>query len=302
MAGDWIKWSKGLTRKSEVIRMASAMHLPPAQIAGHLMEFWEWADDNSYINENGDGVVTLGSLQPETLDQILHAPGLSAALMEVGWLTSNNGILSLLNFGRHNGETAKTRALGKNRVEKCRAKKQHPSVTDVTEKALPEKRREESNTPQPPCGGQSEIELAALALFQRPEGTGLDQDERSIIGAAAPTKEEIDLMRRFRAAAPEGIKLRGALKPVFRHWKDEMDKARAWGQANKPKPSPLPPASRFEESFQAIRSGFDLRRDMAHIWNPDLELGLKGEIEKLPLDAWDEMSALLRKNCEEMIG
>jgi 3-polyprenyl-4-hydroxybenzoate decarboxylase len=59
----------------------------------------------------------------------------------VGWLDQDGHNLRLPNFGYHNGETAKQRALGKNRAEKARsnAKSNAASVT----KALPEKRREE---------------------------------------------------------------------------------------------------------------------------------------------------------------
>jgi hypothetical protein len=70
------------------------------------------------------------------LDRLTNCPGFADAHVSVGWLISRNGRLSVPNFDRHNGQTAKSRALTKDRVKRSR------NGTSVT-KALPEKRREE---------------------------------------------------------------------------------------------------------------------------------------------------------------
>jgi hypothetical protein len=46
MAGDWIKWSKGLAARREVVLLSSLLHRDRCEIAGRLMVLWEWLDDN----------------------------------------------------------------------------------------------------------------------------------------------------------------------------------------------------------------------------------------------------------------
>jgi hypothetical protein len=147
MAGDWIKWTKGLARRKEVIGIASRLGIAPAHAAGLCMVFWEWCDDNiSETNMRNDGYasVTLGTLQSCFLDAIVCVTGFAAAMIAEGWLVESDGILSIPNYDRHNSQTAKTRALTQIRMARSRAKKRYASsVTPVTQKAQPEKRRED---------------------------------------------------------------------------------------------------------------------------------------------------------------
>ena len=147
MAGDWIKWSKGLNKRREVLAVSSRLNTSPAHVAGLCMIFWEWLDDNvaeAQIDDNGNAVVTLGALQPSFIDAIVGVSGFAAALSAEGWLHQRSGSLVVPNYSRHNGQTAKDRALTAERVAKHRGKKCNgESVTPVTVAALPEKRREE---------------------------------------------------------------------------------------------------------------------------------------------------------------
>ena len=152
MAGEWIKWTKGLHRKREVLMIAARMSLPAAHVAGLCMVLWEWLDDNLSADqiENGNAHVTLGALQPEFLDALVGASGFAAALAAVGWMNVRSGSLVVPNYSRHNGQTAKDRALTAERVAKTRflgaSKCNARTVTNVTPPPLPEKRREEVNT------------------------------------------------------------------------------------------------------------------------------------------------------------
>jgi hypothetical protein len=72
-----------------------------------------------------------------------------------GWMADDGQSLTLPNFDRHNGKTAKTRAMTAKRVATHKAKSNAGSVTSSVSDALPreEKRREENiNTPLPPQG------------------------------------------------------------------------------------------------------------------------------------------------------
>ncbi len=47
MAGDWIPWCKGLSRKPEVLAIAKATGQNRRWVAAALMEFWEWVDEQT---------------------------------------------------------------------------------------------------------------------------------------------------------------------------------------------------------------------------------------------------------------
>lgn len=120
MAGDWLKWTKGLGRKPEVLRMADLLKLERRQMAGMLMEFWEWTDDNATVEKCGSGNIVVGALGVDFIDGIAGAAGFANALATVGWLRRQKGRLVFPNFGRHNGEPSKTRALTRDRAARYR--------------------------------------------------------------------------------------------------------------------------------------------------------------------------------------
>lgn len=133
MAGDWIKLEHATPDKPEVFRIAMDLGIPPEHVTGCLVRIWVWADVQTL---DGNGVCVTGV----TLDRIACYEGFAQAMQKVGWLIEKDGTYSFPNFDRHNGETAKTRALTAKRVAK------HRNAKSVTP-ALPreEKRREEVN-------------------------------------------------------------------------------------------------------------------------------------------------------------
>jgi hypothetical protein len=105
MAGDWIPWSKGLTRKPEVIAIASTVARDRRWVASVMMELWEWAD-----SESTDGFIPavaeaalLTALIPDTSAEFW------AAVESVGWLRFRNGGLEIPHFERWMGQSAKRR-------------------------------------------------------------------------------------------------------------------------------------------------------------------------------------------------
>jgi len=141
MAGDWIKWVKGLTFKPEIFIISKELNLTNDEVASKFMRLMEWIDDNS---ENGyvPGVTNV------TLDALLGCQGFAAALELSGWAAFDDEGIKFKNFKRYNGQTAKTRALTALRVQKKRSKSNKCNDSSVTESvttALPEKRREEKS-------------------------------------------------------------------------------------------------------------------------------------------------------------
>lgn len=156
MAGDWIKFDVTTPDKPEVVKMAAVLGVDQDAVVGKLLRVWVWADQNSITSNGGCNGVTVTSA---FLDRLTFCPGFTAAMRSVGWLVGEDGNLSLPNFERHNGKTAKERAVTNRRVAKSRSGKgsrNDDGVTDVTaaplQKPLPEKRerREEAVTPDTP--------------------------------------------------------------------------------------------------------------------------------------------------------
>jgi hypothetical protein len=140
MAGDWIKVQKDTPDKPEVLAIASRMNLDPDAVVGKLVRIWSWFDTHTV---DGNALSVTYAL----LDRLAGVTGFAEQMAFVGWLNQDGHVLSLPNFDYHNGETAKKRALGKNRQEKHRSNDEsnaNSNASSVT-KALPEKRREEKS-------------------------------------------------------------------------------------------------------------------------------------------------------------
>jgi hypothetical protein len=133
MAGDWIKMRCDLHDDPAVIGIAFEMGMDEADVVGRLHKIWCWADRQT-VDGNASSVTSA------FVDRLTHTPGFAKAMQNQGWLVVENGGIRIPNFNRHNGKSAKNRALGTIRQNAFRnANGNAPSVTS----ALPEKRREE---------------------------------------------------------------------------------------------------------------------------------------------------------------
>jgi hypothetical protein len=158
MAGDWIKWVKGLSRKSEVLSMALTLKTDRRIVASACMELWEWAD-----TETVDGHIR--GADYAFIDGLVAFPGFARAIESVGWLRSTEQGITLSRWDRHNGESAKKRAKDNDRKRSIRTNKQAVPEMSAFEadknRTREEKRREEkSKTKTPtkevsPQGGDS---------------------------------------------------------------------------------------------------------------------------------------------------
>lgn len=131
MAGDWIKFELATIDKPEVLLMADLLSLTSDDVVGKLLRVWGWFDQRS-VNGDAGGVTNVTLMK--FIDRHVGRQGFAACMKQVGWLTDDG----LPNFDRHNGESAKNRALTKKRMKKMRN-------ADVTQSSSPEKRREEIN-------------------------------------------------------------------------------------------------------------------------------------------------------------
>jgi hypothetical protein len=165
MAGDWIKFEISTSEKPEVWAMAQALGIDADAVVGKLLRVWAWFDQQtpdgnaasvtSALPSRYQGVTS--GVTKALLDRRVSVTGFCDAMISVGWMIESEGVVSLPNFDRHNGKTAKTRGLTAKRVASHKAKSNAGSVTSSVSDALPreEKRREEINTPLPPKGEPS---------------------------------------------------------------------------------------------------------------------------------------------------
>ena len=144
MAGNWIKFDTSTSDKPEVWAIAESLGIDPDAVVGKLLRVWAWFDDQT---EKGNAPIVTRAL----LDRKVGVTGFVTAMVQAGWMVETDGLLTLPNFDRHNGQTAKNRVLTAKRVathKKGNAEGNAKGNAPIVTRALPkeEKRREEKNT------------------------------------------------------------------------------------------------------------------------------------------------------------
>jgi len=145
MAGDWIKIRHALPRSGNVVRIMSACDADKLRTIGGLVSALLLFDEQT---DNGH----LSGYTLKVFDLEVGLPGLGAALCDpkVGWMEENEDGLTLLEWDKHNGASAKRRANDAERKRLDRLGIDRPqNVRNKTDKTRtvcgPEKRREEKN-------------------------------------------------------------------------------------------------------------------------------------------------------------
>lgn len=145
MAGDWIKMRVDLHTDPKVMRIACAVcahgvrgkmskSAQRCAVVGALHLVWCLFDTHSVDGQ-------LEGYTPEVVDEFVGISGFAAAMASVGWIDSTPKGLTMHNFKRHNGQSAKRRDMHSANVAAKRAcaSQAHIERTD----SAPEKRREE---------------------------------------------------------------------------------------------------------------------------------------------------------------
>lgn len=226
MAGDWIKWTKGLPDKPEVVRIAAALGLTREVAVCRLMRLWEWCDDNiadDAIRENGSAFVELSPSDGDNaafVDALVGTPNFANSLALVGWIRFRSGRIELPNFGRHNGETAKTRARNAKNQKRKRQQPDAPSpppvappVTGPPQQMSPsrgdipvtrgEERREDKTPPTPPAEPGGGAGGGGAAKPRKADRSALGGPDFDRFWAAYPRKvAKPDAARAFAKLAP----------------------------------------------------------------------------------------------------
>ena len=149
MAGDWIKFETSTSDKPEVWAMAQSLGIDADAVVGKLLRVWAWFDQQTQEgNAVGNGASVTSSVTKALLDRRVGVTGFCDSMILSGWMADDGQSLTLPNFDRHNGKTAKTRAMTAKRVATHKAKSNADSVTLSVSGALPreEKNREEKSS------------------------------------------------------------------------------------------------------------------------------------------------------------
>lgn len=141
MAGDWIKWVKGLPNRREVRVMSRALKLSPREVACICMEVWGWADD-----ETSDG--NIPGATAGDVDSIVNVPGFARAMcaQDVRWLIENDSGLSFPRWDKNNGDSAKKRAMEQRKKKRQRRLGKRKRVPKLSRKC-PDVCPDEKGTP-----------------------------------------------------------------------------------------------------------------------------------------------------------
>lgn len=127
MAGDWIKFEMATFEKPEVLEMSGALGISQEQVVGGLLRVWFWFDQNTI---NGHAACVTDVTLLSHLNRAVGVSQFAEAMLSTGWLVQKGDEISMPNFDRHNGKSAKNRALAYNRKRAERDKKVSRSERD----------------------------------------------------------------------------------------------------------------------------------------------------------------------------
>lgn len=111
----WIKIETGTPDKPELRAAARTCRTTPASAFLAFFRLWSYFDEHS---EDGH----IAGFAPQDADEIARLPGFGNALGSAGWLVFDNHGVTIANWDRHNGKSAKRRAIDteRKRLERAR--------------------------------------------------------------------------------------------------------------------------------------------------------------------------------------
>jgi hypothetical protein len=130
MSAEWIKVRVDLANDPAVIAIAAELQMDEDAVVGKLVKLWSWADQHT---TDGDA----RGVTPAWLERHVGVTGFAAAMASQGWLSIRSDGITFPNFDRHNGDSAKNRALTRDRNRTLRERRRETNE----EAGLPAPRR-----------------------------------------------------------------------------------------------------------------------------------------------------------------
>jgi len=228
MAGDWIKFELTTLDKPEVCQIADLADIDSDAVVGKLLRVWGWFDQQT---ENGNAP----SVSKRLLDRLVGVTGFCEHMKFVGWMTEEDGVISLPHFDRHNGKTAKNRLLTAKRVanhKAANAKGNAPIVSDALPKEDVEKSKsKEQKNPPTPKGEGDDLFARFWALYPRKVAKPQAEKAWAKLKVTADLFATIATALAKQVASPDWLKDNGQFIPHpatwlnGRRWEDEVKPA-----------------------------------------------------------------------------
>ncbi len=139
MAADWIKVEHGLPSKPEVMELADTLGVSDNEAVGLLIRFWLWVD----VNLSPFCPVVPGTMS--RIDRVVGVDGFATSMQSVGWLSINEGEVSIPNYDHHLSQSAKRRGVEarKKRLQRQNVSRSCPDNKGTKQGTREEKRRED---------------------------------------------------------------------------------------------------------------------------------------------------------------
>ena len=113
---NWIKVRSNLRTSPKVVIVASQLSVTPIPALGAICTAWMLADEHA--DEHG----LLKDIDLLTLDAMIGIDGLGEAMAKVGWVKETGKGVQFVDYEKHNGSTAKSRARDQQRKQSSRSR------------------------------------------------------------------------------------------------------------------------------------------------------------------------------------
>lgn len=122
LGSEWIKMRVNLSRDPAVVSIARRLKMDPRDVVGRLHEVWSWYDQHT-TDGSGRGI------DADFIDDLAGKRGFAQAMAStplVPWLVIDAEGVHLPRFERHNGASAKRRAMEADRKQRGREADERP--------------------------------------------------------------------------------------------------------------------------------------------------------------------------------
>ena len=203
---NWIKVRSNLRTSPKVVIVASQLSVTPITALGAICTAWMLADEHA--NEHG----LLKDIDLNALDAMIGIGGLGDAMAKVGWVKETSKGVQFVNYEKHNGSTAKSRAREQQRKQVSRScpKKtgQKPDKTRTREEKNREREDniEDTNTVQSDCSEPPKVTWLAEKGWENI--TEEDHEAWEEAYPAVAIKQELEKANQWLLSNPKKAKKR----------------------------------------------------------------------------------------------
>ena len=136
---NWIKVRSNLRTSPKVVIVASHLSVTPITALGAICTAWMLADEHA--DEHG----LLKGIDINVLDGMIGIEGLGEAMAKVGWIEAAEDGVQFIDYEKHNGSTAKSRARDQQRKQSARACPKKTGQKKDKTRTREEKNKEDKN-------------------------------------------------------------------------------------------------------------------------------------------------------------